>query len=108
MGRVSDTNESGRTSEVRVGQVWADNDKRSSRHVRVVHFEVRDHWRRLVTDPALQAHPTHARCMTVARNDGVQPWRDVGPAVSIRLDRFRPTANGYRLVDTAESEVDDG
>lgn len=87
---------------VKVGQVWADNDKRSGvdgRYVRVMHFEVRDHWRRLVVDPLQQAQPTHARCMTM-REDHGPPYGyiDVGPPVSIRLDRFRPTSSGYRLV----------
>lgn len=59
----------------KVGQVWADNDKRSAgRKVRIISIDA-----------------THA---TVIDMRGKRDTR-------IRLDRFRPTSNGYRLVDDA-------
>ncbi len=62
--------------EVQVGQVWADNDWRSSsrEHLRVVAIE-----------------DTHA---VVERLNGTRRTR-------IRLDRFKPTSTGYRLISEA-------
>lgn len=57
--------------EVRVGQIWADNDKRSAG--------------RIVT--VLAVNGRHA---TVRSN--------FGKTTSVLLNRFRPTATGYRLV----------
>jgi len=64
--------------EVRVGQIWADNDKRSrGRKVRVV-----------------EVGETHATVEEV-----VTGWTGRPPRrTRIRLDRFRPTSTGYRLV----------
>jgi hypothetical protein len=71
------------TPTVRPGQIWADNDKRSSgRKVRVLHVG-----------------ETHA---TVQEEfpEGTAGRRK--PRQSrIRLDRFRPTSTGYRLVQEA-------
>lgn len=72
-------------TEVRVGQVWADNDPRMlGRTLRV--DDVRD---------------GKAACVVLT------PGRFSGPSVvgrrvRISLKRFRPTHNGYRLVTEAE------
>lgn len=66
-------------TEVRVGQVWADNDPRSEgRKVRIIHVD-----------------GTHA---TVGPADP----KARGRATRIRLDRFKPTSTGYRLIQDAE------
>lgn len=70
------------TTVVRPGQIWADNDKRArGRQVRV----------EAVDD-------THATVvLVVARHEdilGARPKR----CTRIRLDRFKPTSTGYRLV----------
>lgn len=63
-------------SEVKVGQVWVDNDSRSKgRRVRV-----------------LEVDATHAT---------VQSPSGQGRKTRIRLDRFRPTSTGYRLQEEA-------
>ncbi len=69
---------------VRPGQVWADNDKRSSsRKLRVVEVDE--------THAIVEEYiPPGARLRTKP------PRRS-----RIRLDRFRPTATGYRLVQEA-------
>lgn len=60
---------------VRPGQVWADNDSRSrGRTVRVVSVD----------------------------DDGKATVRSGGKLTRIRLDRFRPTSTGYRLVEDVE------
>lgn len=71
---------------VRVHQVWADNDRRAAgRKVRVV--EVDD---------------THA---TVEQADSRAHDRGhPGRRTRIRLDRFRPTSTGYRLLVDAPAE----
>lgn len=88
---------------VRVGQVWADNDPRfTDRRLRVLSYEVRDSGRRLVTDPGKQNRPTHALCAVLELRGHLHPgirWDDTGRRVSVRLDRFRLTTNGYRLVE---------
>ena len=86
--------------EVRVGQVWADNDVRSEgRTLRVVS---------IVGDKA--------RCEVVTNSHGVQrrldnpaldwyqPRDRRGQNTSIALRRFKPTKTGYRLV----KDVDGG
>ena len=68
-------------NEVKVGQVWADNDRRSAgRHLRVVAMEAGDDGRAVV-----------------------QPCTSQGALIAdrqtrIRRDRFKPTSTGYRLV----------
>ena len=70
---------------VHVGQIWQDNDKRSvGRKVRIV--EVGD---------------THADAELVTARDGGHREAKPGRRSRIRLDRFRPTATGYRLVRDA-------
>ncbi|MEY9876608.1 hypothetical protein ABH931_006118 [Streptacidiphilus sp. MAP12-33] len=68
---------------VRVGQIWQDNDPRSyGRKLRVL--EVGD------THALVELH---------------QPRRDTnakrGRQTRIRLDRFKPTSTGYRLIQDA-------
>ncbi|MEU5093765.1 hypothetical protein [Streptomyces sp. NPDC020996] len=66
--------------DVRVGQVWADNDKRSEgRTVRVDEIDAR-----------------YAYCtvLTAATPDG-----RTGQRARIALERMRPTSTGYRLLD---------
>lgn len=66
-------------NEVRVGQVWADNDKRSAgRHVKIVSID-RD------------GKATVCRCTAAG---GALDER----TTRIRLDRFKPNNTGYRLV----------
>ncbi|MEU4772945.1 hypothetical protein [Micromonospora sp. NPDC023644] len=83
---------------VRPGQVWADNDPRGyGRQIRVIAIE-----------PAQPAKPHHravpARALveqvTARTHDDGQPGR----RTRIRLDRFRPTSTGYRLVQDAEAQ----
>ncbi|HEU4751613.1 MAG TPA: DUF6354 family protein [Armatimonadota bacterium] len=66
------------TPDVRPGQIWADNDKRSAgRKVRVV-----------------EVGETHATVEQVITGQTARkPRRSL-----IRLDRFRPTSTGYRLI----------
>lgn len=72
---------------VKVGQIWADNDKRAGeRQVQVLsvdetHATVR------------QYHPRDIAFGTTNR------------LTQIRLDRFRPTSTGYRLVSDAPEGV---
>jgi hypothetical protein len=69
---------------VTVGQVWADNDWRSrGRQVRVV--EIRGIYA-VVELVALAEHG----------------FGELGRRTRVRLDRFRPTSTGYRLVHAAE------
>lgn len=70
------------TPEVEVGQVWADNDKRSAgRYVRVD-----------------EVGATHAHVTTC--DDAGNPHPNILGArkTRIMLKRFRPTATGYRYV----------
>lgn len=74
------------TPSVRVHQVWADLDKRAAgRKVRVV--EVDD---------------THAAVEQV--NSRAHDRGKPGRRTRIRLDRFRPTSTGYRLLVDAPAE----
>lgn len=80
-------------ADVKPGQVWADNDKRSEgRHVKVVD---------LVTKPKFGSRVA-AECAKVVQCD--QAGRVLGKPryTTIRLDRFRSTSNGYRLVSEGE------
>jgi hypothetical protein len=72
--------------DVRVGQVWADNDKRSAgRHVKVVAIEVT--LKQAVVRP----------CTPGGQLTGARVTR-------IRLARLRPTSTGYRLVSDAPEQ----
>lgn len=66
--------------DVKVGQVWADNDWREAgRQMRVDRIE-----------------GDHAFCTVTAQKDGKLNRRK---RTRIRLDRFKPTQRGYVLVD---------
>ncbi|MEU4296407.1 DUF6354 family protein [Kitasatospora aureofaciens] len=71
---------------VRPGQVWADNDKRNVG--RTIRIESVDNTHATVT------------LVTASRDDiqGARPKR----TSRIRLDRFRPTSTGYRLIRDAQ------
>jgi hypothetical protein len=77
---------------VRVGQVWKDNDKRSGeRLLKVYALDEQTVWTR---DNRAVSVPI-ARCRRL-----VGPNREpVGRWLEIRVDRFRPTSTGYRLVE---------
>lgn len=72
--------------KVEPGQVWEDNDPRNDppRRVRVRSVE--------------GGYATCDRARLVGPDDGIQQWCQLPGAVRIRLDRFRPTRSGYRLV----------
>jgi len=73
-------------TKVRPGQIWADNDKRSAgRRLRVVEID-----------------GTHAVVVQVDAR-GVVDSRMRVRRSRIRLDRFRPTSTGYRLVSEGEA-----
>ncbi|GIG57099.1 hypothetical protein Lfu02_14710 [Longispora fulva] len=75
------------TIEVRVGQVWADNDPRSAgRTVRVDH---------LMHGMAICTVLTNA---TNPQFDGEGRRDSRGRRTRIALERFRPTASGYVLL----------
>lgn len=77
------------TPAVRVGQIWQDCDRRSpGRYLRVIDLDAgRAVVRQIAYNPVDRI---------AAELPGCRPTR-------IRLDRFRPTATGYRLVeDVAE------
>lgn len=89
-----------KAQQVRVRQVWTDSKPGSDRHLLVVSIEARHPvgWRHS-GDP-LPDKPTHAICKPVQRGAlGVYSPIPGARAVTIRLDRFRPTASGYRLVE---------
>ncbi|MEU3046183.1 hypothetical protein ABZ705_06545 [Streptomyces sp. NPDC006984] len=66
--------------DVRGGQVWADNDKRSGgRTVRVDEVDVR-----------------YAYCTVLT---SATPGGSTGQRTRIALERMRPTSTGYRLLD---------
>jgi hypothetical protein len=74
-------------SDVKVNQVWADNDPRCpNRYLRVLRIE-----------------NGKALVETVQRARTATGWRP-GPVTRltrIRIDRFKPTRTGYRLVEDA-------
>jgi hypothetical protein len=68
------------TTTVRPGQIWADNDKRSNgRELRIERVD-----------------DQYAYAVSPGRGGRFQQTR-------IRLDRFRPTSTGYRLVQDVEA-----
>ncbi|GAA3750285.1 DUF6354 family protein [Micromonospora maritima] len=71
---------------VRVGQIWADNDKRSEG--------------RLVKVTAVDS--THADVIAVDAHGEPSPSILRARRTRIRLNRFRPTSTGYRLVRDVE------
>lgn len=64
-------------SQVRKGQLWADNDKRCPTRRLRIH----------------EVTPTHAIAYAWSEND------NEGKTTRIRLDRFKPTSTGYRLIE---------
>jgi hypothetical protein len=103
------------TPEVKPGQVWADNDARNEgRTLRVVGIE-----------PDKRGHPCNpprsvAVCEIITHSADVQArvdgdtsrngwtWKPKdrrGKTVRIRLDRFRPTTTGYRLISEAPEQT---
>ena len=75
------------TVKVEPGQVWADNDRRSTgRRIKVleVHREMAD------GTPFANGYAI------------VQDASGRGRKTTIRLDRFRPTSSGYRLVENRD------
>lgn len=74
------------TPEVRVGQIWQDNDPRADgRTIRIVEVDA-----------------THATVELVSQRAVGHQQAKPGRRSRIRLDRFRPTSTGYRLVEDAE------
>lgn len=81
------------TPDVRPGQVWADNDKRSAgRHVMVIAIEPGR-----PAEPHRTAVPAKAAVVLCTANGNKIDSR----VTRIRVDRFRPTSTGYRLVKDA-------
>lgn len=74
------------STEIRPGQIWADNDWRAEgRTVRILRVE-----------------HTHAVVTVLTARLNAQPGerdRAVGAERRIRLDRFEPTSTGYRLIE---------
>lgn len=80
--------------EVKVGQVWADNDKRSAgRHVLVVEILPA-----IPAEPHRLAVPARAKVVLCTADGTVIRVNGKDTRTKIRLDRFRPTSTGYRLV----------
>lgn len=80
------------TPDVRPGQIWADNDKRSSgRTIRVDEIIGSPQGDRV------------AVCTILTNRDAADPndWgTDMrGRKVRIKVRRFRPTSTGYRLIE---------
>ena len=75
------------TIEVKVGQVWKDNDKRAG-HDRLL---------RVVSEPDTVGK---VKCQRVDHDGNPLPV----PATRIRVDRFRPTATGYVLVEQGKEQ----
>ena len=69
-----------KTQPVRIGQVWEDNDPRHALSGPPRRFRV------------IGLSATHATCHPLKLRRGQRYWH------RIRLDRFRPTNTGYRLV----------
>jgi hypothetical protein len=81
--------------EVRPNQVWADNDPRAKgRLVRIVSVHAAE-----PNGPSNRQEP-YAR-VAVERVGRNVRRKEVGEQRTIKLRRFRPTRNGYRLVQDA-------
>lgn len=82
---------------VKVGQVWADNDKRSAgRHVKVVELLPPT-----LGAPHIQPKPARARVALCTASGEVIRVNGKATHTTIRVSRFRPTSTGYRLVKDA-------
>jgi hypothetical protein len=102
------------TPDVKPGQVWAANDPRQEgRTLRVVSINRGDR----ACDT--QDRP-YVECVTITNSEDVQArvdgdtsrngwtWKPKdrrGKTVRIRLDRFRPTTTGYRLISEAPEQT---
>lgn len=90
--------------EVKPGQVWADNDWRARGRTLRVDALTRTKWPAGIEENVGEGGkpPRFARCTVLTDReevDGYGPAKSaVGKTVWIRLDRFRPTSTGYRLV----------
>jgi hypothetical protein len=83
--------------DVRPGQTWADNDKRAAG--RKVHVDKIDGLYAICTIVADRADPApHRGRYNTPRPPG---WSPVGQVTRILVGRFRPTSNGYRLIEDA-------
>lgn len=78
------------TVEVKVGQVWADCDKRMKRAGRQV---------KVVRTLTSESDPRMNHAVVVSRR-GSEPWGR--KETRVRLERFRPGSTGYRLVHDGE------
>ena len=72
-------------TEVKLGQIWIDNDKRRGHDRRLQVIEIDDEW--------WSSEQPYALCRNMATSK--QTW--------IRVDRFRPTATGYRLEESTNA-----
>jgi hypothetical protein len=87
--------------EVRIGQVWQDNDKRGyGRRVRIVEIVNRH----IPGRPSMGTGTPHAVVELVTGRGVGYGQAKPGRRTTIRLDRFKPTATGYRLVSEPEGE----
>jgi hypothetical protein len=92
-------------TDVKPGQVWADNDPRSEgRTLRIDAVDGRAAYCTILTNAdVVQAKidDWHARGKT-----GPSPWAQDrrGKTTSISLARLKPTSSGYRLVPDAPEE----
>jgi len=95
---------SSKTTEVRPGQIWADNDPRAAgRTVEIVKTGLtkerhtgRAGW---LVDRREDQPAVLVRTLTPARNVGTAV---IGRETLVLLSRFRPTRTGYRLVRDIE------
>lgn len=94
--RIDTKEEPVNAPEVKVGQVWADNDKRSrGRHVLVVALLPA----MPSTDPHVRDTPARAEVVPCAPTGRIiRNGRGQATNTKIRLSRFRPSSTGYRLV----------
>lgn len=77
------------TPDVRPGQIWADNDPRSAgRHLKVIEVDTTHATMELVTPRGVGHHQAKP-----------------GRRTRSRLNRFRPTSTGYRLVTDVPAGV---
>lgn len=88
------------STTVRPGQVWQDNDKRAyGRKLRVVDVDATHATVELVD-------PRHWQNRSRSIGDDDPRRAQPGRQTRIRLDRFRPTSTGYRLIEDAPGGPD--
>jgi hypothetical protein len=87
-----------RTPEVKVGQIWKDNDRRVKQESGYDRFLRID---RVNGDRAECSH------VTTAPDGSWHAWYRRGRRsfVEVKLSRFRPTSSGYLLVRDAPSDI---